>query len=135
MQGQREWHLIKRLVPRGHEIHVLTWERIGAASALVRTLGSRTETDGGLTIHRASRFPNPVGRITGDYARGFRPNEILFHRHVRKILSESPFDLFIYGLSHKAVGLPPFDVGLPRIFDYLDLCVYPEIEDAYIFTT
>ncbi|HKC91811.1 MAG TPA: glycosyltransferase, partial [Candidatus Limnocylindria bacterium] len=68
----------------------------------------------------------------GDYARGFRPNEILFRRHVRKILSESPFDLFIYGLSHKAVGLPPFDVGLPRIFDYLDLCVYPEIEDAYI---
>jgi glycosyltransferase involved in cell wall biosynthesis len=132
MQGQREWHLIDRLLPRGHEIHVLTWERIGGASALLRTLGSRTERDGLFTIHRAIRFPNPVGRITGDYARGFRPNEILFQRHVRTILSEQRFDLFIYGLSNKAVGLPPFETSVPRIFDYLDLCVYPEVEEAYI---
>jgi glycosyltransferase involved in cell wall biosynthesis len=132
MQGQREWHLIDRLLPRGHEIDVLTWARIGSASALVRTFGSRTERDGSFTIHRATRFPNPVGRITGDYARGFRPNEILFQRHVRKILSDRRFDLFIYGPSYKAVGLPPFDVDVPRIFDCNDLCVYPEVEQAYI---
>jgi len=132
MQGQREWHLINRLLPRGHEIEVLTWERIGAAGSLVRTLGSQTERHGPFTIHRAARLPNPVGRVTHDYARGFRPNEILFRHHVRKILSERRFDLFIYGLSHKAVGLPPFDGRVPRIFDYLDLCVYPEVEDAYI---
>ena len=74
MQGQREWHLIKRLVPRGHEIHVLTWESIAGLGALVRTFGWRTDRDGSFTIHRAPRLPNPVGRITGDYARGFAPN-------------------------------------------------------------
>jgi len=132
MEGQREWHLIRRLLPRGHEIHVLSWEVIARKSALVRTLRSRTERDGAFTLHRAVRLPNPLGRITGDYARGFRPNEWLFQRHVRRILAEQPFDLFIYGISHKAVGLPPFDVRVPRIFDYLDLVTYPEIESAYL---
>jgi len=132
MEGQREWHLIQRLLPRGHEIHVLTWEVIGGPGALLSTMRSRTERAGTLVIHRAVRLPNPVGRLTGDYSRGFRPNEWLFRRHVRRILAEGDFDLFIYGLSHKAIGLPPFDVRVARIFDYLDLCTYPEIEDAYL---
>ena len=132
MQGQREWHLIKRLVPRGHEIHVLTWESIAGLGALVRTFGWRTDRDGSFTIHRAPRLPNPVGRITGDYARGFAPNEWLFRHHVRRILAAERIDLLVYGLGHKAVGLPPFDVRVPRVFDYLDLCVYPAVEDAYL---
>jgi glycosyltransferase involved in cell wall biosynthesis len=132
MQGQREWHLIKRLLTRGHEIHVLTWEAIGRTDALLRSMSSRTERDGPLTIHRAARVPNPVGRITGDYSRGFRPNEWLFRQHVRSLLARHDFELFIYGLSHKAVGLPPFDVPVPRVFDYLDLCTYPSVEDAYL---
>ncbi|TMG36172.1 MAG: glycosyltransferase family 4 protein [Chloroflexi bacterium] len=132
MEGQREWHLVKRLLARGHEIHVLTWEAIGELGALLRTLGSRTGHDGALTIHRAPRLPNPVGRITRDYSRGFPPNEWLFRRHVRRILADERIDLFVYGLSHKAVGLPPFDVAVPRVFDYLDLCLYPGVEDAYL---
>jgi glycosyltransferase involved in cell wall biosynthesis len=132
MQGQREWHLIKRLIARGHEVDVLTWEAIGRTDALFRSLSSRTERDGGLTIHRAPRIPNPIGRLTGDYSHGFPPNEWLFRRHVRRLLAERPFDLFVYGLSHKLVGLPPFDVAVPRVFDYLDLCLYPAVEDAYL---
>lgn len=132
MQGQREWHLIKRLLGRGHEIHVLTWEAIGGTDALLRSMLPATVRDGLLTIHRAPRIPNPIGRLTGDYSRGFRPNEWLFRQHVRSLLAHRPFDLFIYGLSHKAVGLPPFDVQVPRVFDYLDLCTYPAVEDAYV---
>jgi len=132
MTGQREWHLIKRLVPRGHEIHIVTWDAIRSPGALLHTLTSGVERDGSFVIHRAARLPNPVGRITRDYARGFRPNEWLFQRQVRRILAEERFDLLAYGLSHKAVGLPPFDVSVPRVFDYLDLCVYPAVEDAYL---
>lgn len=132
MTGQREWHLIRRLLPRGHEVHVVTWDAIRSASALVHSVTSGVERDGSFVIHRAARLPNPVGRITRDYARGFRPNEWLFQRQVRKILAEERFDLLAYGLSHKAVGLPPFDVSVPRVFDYLDLCVYPEVEAAYL---
>src|SRR3989442_3732729 len=132
MEGQREWHLVKRLLARGHEIHVLTWEAIGELGALLRTLGSRTVHDGALTIHRAPRLPNPVGRITRDYSRGFPPNEWLFRRHVRRILADERIDLFLYGLSHKTVGLPPFDVTVPRVFDYLDLCAYSDIEETYL---
>ena len=132
MTGQREWHLIKRLLPRGHEVHVVTWEAIRTPSALLHSLTSETERSGSLVIHRAARLPNPVGRITRDYARGFRPNEWLFQRQIRRILAEEQFDLFAYGLSHKAVGLPPFDVPVPRVFDYLDLCVYPAVEAEYL---
>src|SRR5205823_14749121 len=99
---------------------------------LLHSLTSETERNGSLVIHRAARLPNPVGRITRDYARGFRPNEWLFQRHIRRILAQEQFDLFAYGLSHKAVGLPPFDVSVPRVFDYLDLCLYPGVEDAYL---
>src|SRR5947208_160760 len=72
MTGQREWHFIRRLLARGHELHVRTF------------------------------------------------------------LAGQRFDLFAYGIGHKAVGLPPFDVPLPRVFDYLDLCVYPAVEEAYL---
>ena len=132
MTGQREWHFIRRLLARGHEIHVVTWEAIGAPSALLRSLRPETERDGALVIHRAPRVPNPIGRITRNYERGFLPNEWLFRRHIRTILAEQRFDLFAYGIGHKAVGLPPFDVPLPRVFDYLDLCVYPAVEEAYL---
>jgi glycosyltransferase involved in cell wall biosynthesis len=132
MEGQRQWHFINRLLGRGHDIEVLTWEEIGSARGLLRTLGSRTERNGPLTIHRARRLPNPVGRITGDYSRGFRPNEWLFRRQIRSILASRPFDLLVYGLSNQAVGLPPFDVSVPRVFDYLDLCAYPAVEDEYL---
>jgi glycosyltransferase involved in cell wall biosynthesis len=132
MEGQREWHLINRLLLRGHEIHVLTWEAIGAAGALLRTLGSRTERHGSLTIHRASRLPSPIGAITGDYSRTFPPNEWLFRQHVRRILAGQKFDLLAYGVSNQAVGLPPFEVPLLRVFDYLDLCLDPQVEDAYL---
>jgi len=132
MTGQREWHLIRRLCARGHEVHVVTWEAIRSPAGLLHSLTHEVERDGSPVIHRAPRLPNPIGRITGDYARGFLPNEWLFQRHVRAILASEPFDLFAYGISHKAVGLPPFDVAVPRVFDYLDLCVYPEIEAAYL---
>ena len=132
MGGQREWHLIERLRQRGHEIDVLTWEAIGTPGALLRSIGSRTERDGSLSIHRAARLPNPLSRITGDYSRGFRPNEWLFQQHARRILHEDRFDLLIYGISNKAIGLPPFNVSIPRVFDYLDLCPYPAVENAYL---
>jgi glycosyltransferase involved in cell wall biosynthesis len=132
MTGQREWHLIRRLLPRGHEVHVVTWEGIRGPGALLRTMMSRTTREGAFVIHRAPRFPNPVGRLTHDYARGFLPNEWLFQRHLRQILAREQFDVFVYGISHKAVGLPPSDVSVPRVFDYLDLVVYPEIEAEYL---
>ncbi|TMB95063.1 MAG: glycosyltransferase family 4 protein [Chloroflexi bacterium] len=131
MTGQREWHLIRRLLPRGHEVHVVTWDLV-RPKTLLRTIAPGTERDGTLVIHRAPRLPNPIGRLTRNYARGFLPNEWLFRRHVREIAAAGSFDLFVYGISHKAVGLPPFDVPLPRVFDYLDLVVYPDIEEAYL---
>jgi glycosyltransferase involved in cell wall biosynthesis len=131
MTGQREWHLIKRLLPRGHEIHIVTWDLV-RWKTLLRTITPGTQREGALVIHRAPRLPNPLGRITRNYKRGFLPNEWLFRRYVREVASAGSFDLFAYGINHKAVGLPPFDVRLPRVFDYLDLVVYPEIEEAYL---
>ena len=132
MQGQREWHLIRRLLPQGHEIHIVTWEAIEGTRAMLRSVRAEIRRDGELVIHRAPRLPNPLGRLTGDYRRGFPPNEWLFRRYVRGLLARRSFDVLLFGPSHKAVGLPPFDARVPRIFDYLDLCAYPEIENAYL---
>ena len=72
------WNLheaVENFVFMLEQVDFLTWEAIGGTDALLRSVLPRTERDGPLTIHRAARVPNPVGRITGDYSRGFRPNE------------------------------------------------------------
>jgi glycosyltransferase involved in cell wall biosynthesis len=59
-------------------------------------------------------------------------------REVRRIMRQHPIDLMVYGPNHKIVGLPPFDVRVPRVFDYLDLCVRrdlspdPAVERDYV---
>jgi len=132
LDGQRERHLISRWPDGGDEIHVLTWRTLTGPAAYARSLRPAAERHGAVTLHYGPRLPNVLSRITGNYARGFWPNEKLFQAEVRRLVRDLGIDLLLYGLSHKAVGLPPFDVNVARLFDYLDMCVYPEVEDAYI---
>lgn len=132
LDGQRERHLISRWPDEGDEIHVLTWRTLTGAGAYVRSLRAAAERHGAVTIHYVPRLPNLLSRVTGNYARGFWPNEKLFQAEVRRLVRELGIDLLLYGLSHKMVGLPPFDVPVARLFDYLDMCMYPDVEDAYI---
>ncbi len=127
LDGQREGHLIRRLLVDGHGVHVLTWESFRGLRSLVKTLGSWARRDGGLTLHHFPRIPNLYSRVSGRYSRGLPLNEWLMRRRARQVLRQHPIDLMIYGPNHKLVGLPPFEAPVPRIFDYLDLCVQADL--------
>jgi len=73
-----------------------------------------------------------MGRFGKDYARGLWANEQLFRFYTRQLVRNLGIDVLVYGLGHRAVGLPPFDLPIARVFDCLDLIIYPEIEAAYI---
>jgi len=130
LDGQRERHLISKLA-LSDEIHVLTWQAMNGRAALLRSLRARTWVEDGVVVHQAIRLPNPVGRLTG-YERGFWLNEVLFQSHVRRLVRENGIDLVIYGLSHKLIGLPPRDLRVPLVFDYLDLCLYASVEERLV---
>jgi glycosyltransferase involved in cell wall biosynthesis len=138
LDGQREGHLIKRLLLDGHRVHVLTWDSFTGLGSLLKTVRSWEERDGDLTLHHFPRIANVYSRVTGRYSRGLPINEWLMRRRARHVIRRYPIDLMVYGPSHKLVGLPPFDAGVPRVFDYLDLCVKTDfspdlaVERAYV---
>jgi glycosyltransferase involved in cell wall biosynthesis len=73
-----------------------------------------------------------IGRFGKDCPRGFWANEQLFRSYTRRLVRNLGIDVLVYGLGHRAVGLPPFDLPIARVFDCLDLITYPDIEVAYI---
>jgi len=133
LDGQRERHLISKLA-RSDEMHVLTWQVMNGSGALLRSLRPRTWVENGVVVHQALRLPNPVGRLAG-YERGFRLNEVLFQSHVRRLVRANEIDLVVYGLNHKLIGLPPNDLRVPLVFDYLDLCLYASVEQYLVATS
>jgi glycosyltransferase involved in cell wall biosynthesis len=73
-----------------------------------------------------------MGRFGKDYSRGLWANEQLFRFYARQLVHKLGIDVLVYGLGLKAVGLPPFDLPVARVFDCLDLITYPDVEAAYI---
>lgn len=73
-----------------------------------------------------------MGRFGKDCPRGLWANEQLFRFYARQLVRKLGIDALVYGLGHGAVGLPPFDLPVAKVFDCLDLIIYPDIEAAYI---
>jgi glycosyltransferase involved in cell wall biosynthesis len=67
-------------------------------------------------------------------ARGLRINELLHQHTVRKLVRREKIDIVISGIGHQSVGLPPADLDVPLIFDYLDFKLeqWPEVEREYL---
>jgi glycosyltransferase involved in cell wall biosynthesis len=132
LDGQRERRMLAHWPRSGDELHVLTWKPVVGFGNPLSSLGWSTFREGDVIVHSAPRLPNLRGRFTGNYARGLWANELLFRAYANRLIRKLKVDVLVYGLSHKLVGLPPFDAPVMRVFDYLDLCVYPEIERAYL---
>ena len=132
--GQREFRFagaIKDL----HDVHFVTWLAVRRPSGALQALRSKTWREDGLTIHQVPRVLNIVGqRVHEKSARGLRINEILHQRAVRQLVRREGIELVICSISHQAVGLPPADLEVPVIFDYLDfkLEAWPDVEKAYM---
>jgi len=115
------------------ELHILTWQPAQGFGRPLASLGWSTFKAGRATVHSRPRIPNVMGRYIKNYKHGLRANERLFRRHTRRLVRTLGIDVLVYGIGRfSLVGWPPFDLPIPRVFDYLDLCSYPEVEAAYV---
>ena len=134
-QGQREYRLVQTIKER-HDIHFLTWQKVHPSPASVlSSLRTATSRECGLTIHRAARVPNFLGQRLHDVSgRGLWINEQLHARAARQIVGRERIDVVLGGISHQSVGLPPGDLRVPLVFDYLDYKLerWPDIESEYM---
>jgi len=137
LDGQRERWLFDSWPDSDDEMHVLTWQPARNCERPLSSFGWSTFRHGRITVHSRPRIPNvmgrhAIGRLGKDYARGLWANEQLFRFYARRLVRALGIDVLIYGLSHKAVGLPPFDLPIAKVFDCLDLILYPDVEAEYI---
>jgi len=137
LDGQRERWLLDSWPDSEDQLHVLTWHPARDLGTPLSSFGWSSFRQGRITVHSRPRIPNVMGRhVMGrfgkDYARGLWANEQLFRFYARQLVRRMGIDVIVYGLGHKAVGLPPFDLSIARVFDCLDLIAYPEVEAAYI---
>lgn len=134
-RGQREFR-VASAIKDVHEFHFLTWREVsGRPAAVLGSLQATTSHDDGFTIHQTRRIPNFLGsRVHERSARGLRVNEWLHGREVRRVVAREGIDLVLCGISHQAVGLPPDDLEVPLVFDYLDfkLEAWPDLEAEYM---
>jgi glycosyltransferase involved in cell wall biosynthesis len=137
LDGQRERWLLDSWPDCDDELHMLSWQPARGYGKPLASFRWSTFRHGRITVHSRPRIPNVMGRhflgrFGKDYARGLGANEQLFRFYARQLVCRLGIDILLYSLSHTAVGLPPFDVPIPRVFDCLDLITYPEVEAAYV---
>jgi len=134
-RGQREFRFAQA-IKDVHDVHFVTWLKVRSWSpAALDSLRTKMWRDAGLTIHQARRVPNFLGQQVHERsARGLRINELLHQHEVRQLVHRELIDLVICGISHQLVGLPPDDLEVPLIFDYLDysLEAWAEVESEYM---
>ena len=137
LDGQRERWLLDSWPDSEDELHVLAWQPAREIGNPLSSLGWSTFRQGRITVHSRPRIPNLVGRhVMGrfgkDNPRGLWINEQLFRFYARQLVRKLGIDVVIYGLGHRAVGLPPFDLPIAKVFDCLDLITYQDVEAEYI---
>jgi glycosyltransferase involved in cell wall biosynthesis len=132
LDGQRERRLLDNWPDCGDELHILTWQPAQGFGRHLSSLGWSNFRQERTTVHSRPRIPNVMGRVVKNYARGLWANEQLFRFYTKQLVHKLGVDVLVYGIGHKVVGLPPFDLPIARVFDYLDLITYPDVEAAYI---
>lgn len=137
LDGQRERWLLDSWPDSDDELHILTWQPARDFGRPLSSFSWSTFRHGRITVHSRPRIPNVMGRhvmgrLGKDYARGLWANEQLFRFYARQLVRRLGIEVLVYGLGHRAVGLPPFDLPIAKVFDCLDLITYPDIEAAYI---
>jgi glycosyltransferase involved in cell wall biosynthesis len=134
-RGQREYHL-GLAIAGVHDVHFLTWAEVRKRPAtILNSFRTGSWREDGFTIHQARRVPNVLGqRVHEKSGRGLRVNEYLYARAVRRLVATEGIDVVVCGISHQAVGLPPRDLRIPLVFDYLDYKLerWPDLENAYM---
>jgi len=113
----RARYFIERLAER-HTIHVVCWESpiSRTISGLMRSLQVWERFQNGVTHHHVPRLPLDIRR---DGAPDI--TQALFHRALRRIVSEHDIDIIVCSCNWYALGFPPKDLGVPLVLDYFDI--------------
>lgn len=129
--GCRQDHLLRHL-SHAHELHWVTWEQSKRLSDVRRWGALVSERKQIGTEHRIVLAPNFYRLLTKVYPRTFHValNQNLFQRAVSRIIDTIRPDVLVYGSSHHWTGYPPFDSGIPMVFDHVDFSPRP-IEATY----
>jgi glycosyltransferase involved in cell wall biosynthesis len=134
-RGQREFHFAQG-IKNANDVSFLTWREVRPNPvSVLASLRGGAYTESGFRIHQASRLPNFFGgRLHEVSGRGLRINEKLYQRAVRQVVEREGIDIVLCGISHQAVGLPPDDLAVPLVFDYLDYKFehWPDLETEYL---
>jgi glycosyltransferase involved in cell wall biosynthesis len=134
-RGQREYRLA-HAIRDVHEVEFLSWLEVRTRPAqALAALRRRTTYDDGIVVHQARRVPNVFGqRVHEKSVRGLPVNEFLYRRAVTDLVRRRGIDVLICGISHQSVGLPPADLDVPVVFDYLDFKLepWPDVEAEYM---
>ena len=120
---RRDQHLIRHLRDE-HRIISVTWETKEGTSGLQNFLrGLRRYSfslpDGRKAYH-VRRLPDVTRPLRGDGQTSSQLNEYLFQKDIRAIIREEEVDLLLTAYTRYMTGLPPLDVEIPVVFDYLD---------------
>jgi glycosyltransferase involved in cell wall biosynthesis len=134
-RGQREFRLAE-LIKEVHDVHFLTWRDVRSSpTSALGSLRRATWSAEGFSIHQTRRIPNFLGkRVHEASARGLLINERLHGRAIRQVVAREHIDVVLCGIGHQSVGLPPRDLNVPVVFDYLDFKLerWPDVEAEYM---
>jgi len=107
---------------RKYDLHVVTWRQQFRPLAKASFGHYSTESIAGHTLHTLWLLPNLYRLMTKGYPGGrhLALNQLLFRQTLRRLCRTVRPDVVIYSGSHHFTGFPPFPVGVPLVFDYVD---------------
>lgn len=125
----RHEHLIERLREK-HNIHIIEWDTYGnglvSITSIPGSLNYSHRYQDGVHYHHIARFYDIKRKLSKEKSKASCLNEVLFQKQVRYIIRRFNIEIMIGGPSSYLIGFPPYDTGIPFIFDYLDCADWSE---------
>lgn len=125
----RHEHLIDRLKEK-HDIHIVEWDTYGnnlvSLTKIPSSLNYSHRYQDGVHYHHIARFYDIKRKLSKEKSKASCLNEVLFQKQIRYIIRRCSIEVMIGGPSSYLIGFPPYDTGVPFIFDYLDCADWSE---------
>jgi glycosyltransferase involved in cell wall biosynthesis len=131
---RRDQHLIRHLREQ-HRILSVTWETRGIGAFWKGLQRYPFSLPDGRRAYHVRRVPDLTRKLRKNRRKAFRLNEWFFRNDIRAIVQHEEVDVIVTAYSSFMTGYPPFDIGIPVVFDYLDCAEWTSDaphEKAYI---
>jgi glycosyltransferase involved in cell wall biosynthesis len=119
---RRDQHIIRHIKDEV-DVVSLSWptrQDFRSLSGLADALTCDSRFEAGVRIEDVRRLPDVTRSVRSDPMAASWINGVLFRKSIRRIVAEHEIDLLVTAYSGYMTGLPPFDLDIPVVFDYLD---------------